>query len=154
MAHFVSTWQASREASAEVPELLLVGHREDLPETLRALPGLHWRSGLSDVELQALYQHAECLWQPSYAEGFGLPVVEALGHGTPVALARGSALDEVAPPQSPRFDPRDVSDLRRCLLELARQPLPRDESLREWATRYAPAAYRARLDELLQELDA
>ncbi|MDG9924028.1 MULTISPECIES: glycosyltransferase family 1 protein [unclassified Pseudomonas] len=154
MAHFVSVWQASRETSSEVPELVLVGHCEDLPETLRALPGLHWRSGMSDADLQALYQHAECLWQPSYAEGFGLPVVEALGHGTPVALACGSALDEVAPAQSPRFAPHDAGDLRRCLLELAQRPLPRDDSLREWAARYAPAAYRARLNDLLQELGA
>lgn len=152
MRRFVAAWRAARQAAPEVPELLLVGHPEDLPQALRALPGLHWRGGLDDAALQALYRHAECLWQPSYAEGFGLPVVEALGQGTPVALARGSALDEVAPPQSPRFAPHDDLDLQRCLLEVAQRPLPRDESLRDWAQRFAPPAYRARLETLLQEL--
>lgn len=153
MPRFVEAWRDARTCEASVPELVLVGHPDDLPETLRALPGLHWRHGLGDAELLALYRHAECLWQPSYAEGFGLPVVEALGLGTPVALGRGSALDEVAPGESPRFDPHDAADIRRVLLDIARQPLPRDlPALTEWAARYAPASYRARLDQLLREL--
>ncbi|MFP6850385.1 MAG: glycosyltransferase family 1 protein [Pseudomonas sp.] len=152
MPLFLRGWQSARALSVEVPELVLVGYPQDVPEELRDIPGLHWRHGLEDAQLQALYEHAECLWQPSYAEGFGLPVVEALGHGTPVALARGSALDEVAPASSPRFAAHDAADLQRCLLALASQPLPRTPALREWAERYAPAAYRQHLQQLLQEL--
>lgn len=99
MAFFLAQWQASRARDPNVPDLVLVGHASDVPATLGDLPGLHWRNGLSDGQLQALYRHAAYLWQPSYAEGFGLPVVEALSVGTPVAVARGSALDEVAPPR-------------------------------------------------------
>ena len=153
MPLFLSSWQAVRANSPEVPELVLVGHSDDVPANLRNLPGLHWRHGLGDAELQALYSHAECLWQPSYAEGFGLPVVEALGLGTPVALARGSALDEVAPPESPRFAPYDAADQQRCMLELAQQPLPRSPALTEWAAGFSPAAYRQRLSCLLEELN-
>lgn len=153
MPLFLSSWQAVRANSPEVPELVLVGHSDDVPAHLRNLPGLHWRHGLGDAELQALYSHAECLWQPSYAEGFGLPVVEALGLGTPVALARGSALDEVAPPESPRFAPYDSADQQRCMLELAQQPLPRSPALTEWAAGFGPAAYRQRLSCLLEELN-
>lgn len=152
MPLFLSNWQAVRSHSAEVPELILVGHPEDVPEHLRNLPGLHWRQGLGDTELQTLYAHAECLWQPSYAEGFGLPVVEALGLGTPAALARGSALDEVAPPECPRFAPHDAADQQCCLLELAKHPLPRSPGLIKWAAGFGPEAYQQHLNGLLEEL--
>ncbi|WP_068826385.1 glycosyltransferase family 4 protein [Pseudomonas sp. BMS12] len=155
MSRFVEAWRQARAQSPLVPELALVGHPHDLPENLRALPGLHWLSGLDDAALQALYRHAECLWQPSYAEGFGLPVVEALGLGTPVALAQGSALDEVAPSESPRFAAHSSAALLACLLKLAANPPGRDRpELRQWAARFAMPAYAARLDELLEELYA
>lgn len=154
MLMFVDCWQQARQQSAAVPDLALVGHPNDLPVELRNLPGLHWLSGLSDTALQALYATAECLWQPSYAEGFGLPVVEALSLGTPVALARGSALDEVAPADSPRFAAHDREDLGACLLRLASQPPERDQQLlRDWAARFAYPAYTARLQQLLLELN-
>lgn len=152
MSLFLSTWQTARRQCPEVPELILIGHPNDVPEPLRNLPGLHWRQSVGDSELQSLYAHAECLWQPSYAEGFGLPVVEALGLGTPVALAHGSALDEIAPPESPRFAPHDAADQLRCLLELARQPLPRTAALTEWAAGFGPTAYQQHLSRLLEEL--
>lgn len=152
MPLFLRCWQAAREQCADVPALLLVGHPQDVAAEWRELDGLHWRQGLDDAQLHSLYAHAECLWQPSYAEGFGLPVVEALGQGTPVALARGSALDEVAPPDSPRFNAHDADDLQRCMLALAKDPLPRSPALSQWAERYAPAAYRQHLEDLLQEL--
>ncbi|WP_043310097.1 glycosyltransferase family 1 protein [Pseudomonas sp. ML96] len=155
MPRFVEAWRQARTQSAEVPELALVGDPDDLPEALRALSGLHWLSGLDDQELQALYRHAECLWQPSYAEGFGLPVVEALSLGTPVALARGSALDEVAPADSPRFEAHSTQSMLDCLLHLASTAPIRDVSaLHQWSQRFAMPAYAARLNELLEELRA
>ena len=155
MQRFVDAWRQAREQSQRVPAMVLVGHPDDLPEELRALPGLHWLSGLDDSALQALYRHAECLWQPSYAEGFGLPVVEALGLGTPVALARGSALDEVAPGDSPRFDAHSTQAILDCLLALATTPPQRDlPHLQQWAQRFTMPAYSARLNELLEDLRA
>ncbi|ETD46583.1 membrane protein [Pseudomonas aeruginosa VRFPA07] len=94
---FVSAWARARAQAPGVPPLVLVGSLDHLPEEQRGLPGLHALGGLDDAELHALYRQAERLWQPSYAEGFGLPVVEALSVGTPVAVASGTSLDEVTP---------------------------------------------------------
>ena len=154
MAFFLRQWQACRAVNPDVPDLVLVGHASDVPPALGELPGLHWCSGLSDGQLQALYRHAACLWQPSYAEGFGLPVVEALSVGTPVAVARGSALDEVAPPGAPRFDPHDAGQLQNVMQQLATAGNTADaETQRAWARQFAEPAYRSRLDTLLKELD-
>ncbi|WP_049315302.1 glycosyltransferase, partial [Pseudomonas aeruginosa] len=71
---FVSAWARARAQAPGVPPLVLVGSLDHLPEEQRGLPGLHALGGLDDAELHALYRQAERLWQPSYAEGFGLPV--------------------------------------------------------------------------------
>ena len=154
MVFFLRQWQACRAVNPDVPDMVLVGHASDVPADLGELPGLHWCSGLSDGQLQALYRHAACLWQPSYAEGFGLPVVEALSVGTQVAVARGSALDEVAPPSAPRFDPHDAGQLQNVMRQLAApEATVNPQPQIDWARQFAEPAYRSRLDTLLKELD-
>lgn len=153
IALFIDCWRQAREQSEQVPELVLIGHPDDVPAQLRGLSGLHWLRGVNDATLHGLYAKAECLWQPSFAEGFGLPVVEALSLGTPVALARGSALDEVAPDTSPRFPADEPGAILACMLRLAKQPEPRDQpELRQWASHFDLDAYGRRLEQLLQEL--
>ncbi|MGP0015681.1 MULTISPECIES: glycosyltransferase family 4 protein [Pseudomonas] len=149
---FVSAWQAARQQSPQVPELVLIGAPEDLPASLQHLPGLHYLTGLSDAQLHGVYQQAERLWQPSYAEGFGLPVIEALSVGTPVAVASGSALDEITPPHSPRFSPTDGPALSALMIGLADAPAEDPETLRAWAAGYGNAAYQERFNHLLEEL--
>ncbi len=157
---FVDAWRGTRAENENIPALVLVGDSGDLPPEQRTLPGLHVLGGLSDAELFVLYRTAERLWQPSYAEGFGLPVIEALGAGTPVAVARGSALDEIVPPAAPRFDPRDGAALSRLMRDLCRMTATTGaesngeespERCRAWAARYGEAAYRTRLYELVED---
>lgn len=56
-----------------------------------------WHGALSDLDLCAMYQHAEALLFPSAAEGFGLPPLEAMASGCPVRTADLPAHNEVAP---------------------------------------------------------
>ncbi|MDR2327941.1 MAG: glycosyltransferase family 4 protein [Acidovorax sp.] len=152
---FLRSWWKARQESSKVPDLVLLGHPADVPAELASMPGLHWQQGISDAQLQQLYRSAQCLWQPSYAEGFGLPVIEACGVGTPVVVASGSALDEVAPGAAPRFAPHDEADLLLCMLRSVNLDYPLSaEQLRRWAQRFNAEAYRQRLYQLLQEVYA
>ncbi|MEJ2795489.1 glycosyltransferase family 1 protein [Iodobacter sp. LRB] len=151
---FVAAWQAVRQQHSKVPALVLVGSQDDLPLALRGLDGLICVSGVSEAQLLALYAHTACLWQPSLAEGFGLPVIEALAQGAPVAVAEGSALDEIAPPGSPRFSPYDGAALQALMQGLALSPQAKDPSGQKWAARFAMPAYCERLGALLAALQA
>ncbi|MDH1282226.1 glycosyltransferase family 4 protein [Pseudomonas chengduensis] len=151
---FVEAWSQARRESPQVPELVLVGSLEHLPMSQRQLPGLYAFSGLDDSQLQSVYMNAQRLWQPSYAEGFGLPVVEALSLGVPVAVATGSSLGEVAPIDSPRFSPVDARALQELMHRLASAPAEDSGVLREWAKRFGLGPYRNRLIELITEVSS
>ena len=60
---------------------------------------------LSDDELEALYRAATVFVLPSFEEGFGLPVLEAMARGVPAACANVPALSEVAGDAAELFDP-------------------------------------------------
>ena len=63
---------------------------------------------LRDGELAALYRRARALVFPSLAEGFGLPVAEAMACGSPVVTSESSSLPEVAGDAAILVDPEDV----------------------------------------------
>jgi glycosyltransferase involved in cell wall biosynthesis len=73
---------------------------------------------VSQPDLEGLYGLATCFVFPSLAEGFGLPVLEAMERGVSVACSRASSLPEVAGDAARYFDPLDVGDIQRALEEL------------------------------------
>jgi glycosyltransferase involved in cell wall biosynthesis len=105
------------EAFAEVPDAVLVmpgystGYEDELQKQVTKaglgdrvrMPG--W---VDDETLDGLYRAADCLVFPSLAEGFGLPVLEAMLRGTPVACSNTTSLPEVAGDAALFFDPLDV----------------------------------------------
>lgn len=131
---------ASARARARGMRLVVVG-REDhgVRDLARAIAGavnvVHLRDVAPDL-LSALYREASALLYPSHAEGFGLPVLEALAHGTPVIASDRTAIPEVggdlvryfdptAPDAAARLaalidEPRPALDPRRCAAHLAR----------------------------------
>lgn len=62
-------------------------------------------------DLPALYKSASVFVYPSFYEGFGLPVLEAMNQGTPVITAKTSSLPEVGSDSVLYCDPNDVDDL-------------------------------------------
>jgi glycosyltransferase involved in cell wall biosynthesis len=60
---------------------------------------------ISDADLEGLYRASACFAFPSLREGFGLPLLEAMRRGVPVACARQSAMPEVVGEAAYYFDP-------------------------------------------------
>lgn len=82
---------------------------------------------LSDSALSALYRGAQALTFPSTAEGFGLPLLEAMREDCPVLTSRGHCLEEVAGPAALLVDPLSVDDIRAGMLRLANDPALRED---------------------------
>lgn len=76
---------------------------------------VHLLGQLSRTELDAAYAGAHVFCYPSLREGFGLPVSEAMAHGTPVVTSSGTATEEVAGGAALLVDPRDPTDLAAAL---------------------------------------
>ena len=74
------------------------------------------------ADLEGLYRAATCLAFPSLAEGFGLPVLEAMRRGVPVACADATSLPEVAGDAALLFDPTSVPELSSALQRLLTDP--------------------------------
>ena len=72
---------------------------------------------VSDAVLQSLYEGARLLAYPSIYEGFGMPVVEAMACGTPVAHSSGTSMDEIGGDLVTRIAPLDVDAWTACLTE-------------------------------------
>ena len=70
---------------------------------------------VSEEELIALYQKAEAFLFPSLAEGFGIPLLEAMATGTPVIAARAASLPEVGGEAVVYFDPHDGEAIAAAL---------------------------------------
>jgi glycosyltransferase involved in cell wall biosynthesis len=73
------------------------------------------RGLVSDGELRELYRRAACLAFPSLYEGFGLPPLEAMASGCPVAAATSGSLPEVCGGAAILFDPEDVTAIAVAL---------------------------------------
>ena len=90
---------------------------------------------LDDDVLDGLYRAATCLVFPSLAEGFGLPVLDALVRGTPVATSNATSLPEVAGDAALYFDPEDTDAIAAAI-----ERLLEDEGLRDRLRKAGPVA--------------
>ena len=82
----------------------------------------HFINDASTGEVAQLYRAAEVLVLPSFEEGFGLPVVEAMACGTPVICSNTASLPEIAGEAALYFDPHDYHELTDVLDQLLHSP--------------------------------
>jgi glycosyltransferase involved in cell wall biosynthesis len=120
LPRLAAAWRAS---GAPTP-LVIAG-----PEGGEAIdvPGVIRLPYLPREDLVALIAGARALLFPSLAEGFGLPVAEAMALGTPVLTASGGALEETAGGAALLAEPTDIGAIAAAIVRLER-----DEALRSY----------------------
>jgi glycosyltransferase involved in cell wall biosynthesis len=77
---------------------------------------------VTDSALLHLYNACDCFVFPSFYEGFGLPIVEAMACGRAVACSDTSAMPEVADGAAVLFDPHSVGSMQRAMADLLLEP--------------------------------
>lgn len=84
-------------------------------DRIAGTPDVHWLESPPEGVVAAAYATAAMVVYPTLYEGFGLPVLEALAAGCPIACSDLPVLREAAGEGVDRFDPRDASALRDLL---------------------------------------
>ena len=160
----LNTWRVLAERlGSKAPKLLLVGRRGwenenilDMLDRCPALVGLvrEYR-GLPDRGLARLLQGARALLFPSFAEGYGLPLAEALSLGVPAICSDLPALREVGGDAPDYLDPLDGLGWRRLILSFAEADSRMREAQLRRLERWTPATWEnhfALLDPWLRQI--
>jgi glycosyltransferase involved in cell wall biosynthesis len=137
-----------------VPKLYVVGQRGwecehvvDLFERCAPLKGVVVeRSDCDDVEAANLLRHAQALLMPTFAEGFGLPLAEALAAGVPVIASDLPVFREIAGDIPEYVDPLDGARWRELVLDYARPDGTRRRTQLERLKSFRPTTWAQHFD--------
>jgi glycosyltransferase involved in cell wall biosynthesis len=143
------------------PRLVVIGQRGwecgNVIDLLQRCPVLRGyvvqRSGCSDRELATYLRHAQGLLFPSFVEGYGLPLIEALMLGVPAIASDLPVFRETSGDIPEYLDPRDEAGWTRCIEDFCDSRSPsRAAQLRRMAHFKAPtwASHFAKFEGLLE----
>jgi glycosyltransferase involved in cell wall biosynthesis len=133
-------------AAAELDDdvvIVLAGHPEPYDAELRALAGdlgvrerIRFADYVPDPDLEALWGTARVAAFPTRAEGFGMPVLEALSRGVPVACSDLPVLREVSGGLARTFDPDDAPGAAAAIADAMRDSSATAVDGPAWAARF------------------
>jgi glycosyltransferase involved in cell wall biosynthesis len=118
----------------KLPQLVLAGKRGWIDKDIFRSAGdselkqdILFTGYVPESDLPALFSGALCFAYPSYFEGFGLPVVEAMQCGTPVITGNRTSLPEVVGEAGMLVDPFSEAEIAQALAKIIKDPGYRDE---------------------------
>jgi glycosyltransferase involved in cell wall biosynthesis len=107
------------------PPLVLIGQNhfmyEDVVEAITTLSlqkRVIFLNNVGDDELPAFYRHAKIFVYPSWAEGFGMPILEAMASGIPVICSDTTSLPEIADGAAYLIHPHDSRQMSDAISRL------------------------------------
>ncbi len=111
-----------------------LAHYKDLLKAIEENNNVMRLGFVSDSDLASIYNLATLYCQPSFYEGFGLPVLEAIASGCPVVCSKTQALVEISGEAATYVNPNDPSDIAKGFKKLVNNPkLPREYSWKKTA---------------------
>ncbi len=109
-----------RAHTDDLPQLVITGLRGFAAQRLEksAGPRVRFTGWIPREQLYELFRTARGFIYPSTFEGFGMPVLEAMAAGVPVACSNIPPLREIAEGSAVFFDPLDEDEMRQAMLQL------------------------------------
>jgi glycosyltransferase involved in cell wall biosynthesis len=86
-------------------------------------------SGVDTASLQALYRNSSCLLYLSLAEGFGLPLIEAMAMGVPIVASNRTSIPEVVGEAGLIVDPENIADAVNAVVSILSSPELRESMI-------------------------
>ena len=137
--------KAIHNTNIKIP-LVVIGRKVDIYFrkimnyiTVNGLENIIFPEHILNSELPVIFQNAECFLYPSFFEGFGIPVLEALVSKTPVITSKGGCFDEAAGPGSIFVDPNDHEKIGEAILNVVNNKDIRDKMINigsDYATKF------------------
>jgi glycosyltransferase involved in cell wall biosynthesis len=122
-------------AKIDIP-LIVIGRKVDLYYknvlnyiTTNKLNNVIFTEHILNLELPVIYQNAECFIYPSFFEGFGIPLLEALVSGTPAITSKTGCFAEAAGPGSLYVDPGSAEEISDAILKVVNNKELRDKMI-------------------------
>ena len=160
----LNLWTRLASTMPTPPRLLVIGHRGweneqvvDMLERSRRLRGLvEELNGLSDAQVGAILCGAQALLLPSFAEGFGLPLAEALASGIPAICSDIPVFRELGRDAAEYLDPLDLQSWSAAVVDYSRPDSPRRAAQMERLTRWQAPSWSdhfAAVEQMLVDLE-
>jgi glycosyltransferase involved in cell wall biosynthesis len=115
----LQAYQLAKDEDENFPDLVLTCKPDNQMKTFIEdhilTDSVKFIGNVSDDELLMLYSYCLFFVFPSYYEGFGIPVLEAMSCGCSVAVADSSSIPEVSGEAGLYFDPFDINDIKKAL---------------------------------------
>ncbi len=120
--NLIKAFELYKQEQPSALQLVLPGPDKERAQEIHAVAeaspfvkDIHFLGFIDDADLADLYRGADLFVLPSFFEGFGLPVLEAMSCGTPVITSLAASLPEVSGPHTPHFDPHDPTAIKDAI---------------------------------------
>ncbi|REL26138.1 glycosyltransferase family 1 protein [Thalassotalea euphylliae] len=111
---------------------------------------VHFLGFVSNEQLEWLYSNASLYAFPSFFEGFGLPLLEAMSYKIPVVCSDIPPLREVGGDAVKHFDPESVENIADTIVEVLANDKVRDDLVKSGELRLKRFSWRKHVENLLQ----
>jgi glycosyltransferase involved in cell wall biosynthesis len=145
--NLIKAFDLFRKETSTAYQLVLPGPDRERSEEIHAVAeaspfskDIKFLGFIDNEDVADLYRGAELFVLPSFFEGFGLPVLEAMACGTPVITSDAASLPEVSGPHTPHFDPNNCEQIKEAMLTVLTSTEKRDilsEQSLAWASLYS-----------------
>ncbi len=141
----------------DTPLVIAGQYSQETQRRLQSITRVEMPGRIPDAAMRDLYANALCLVAPSRAEGFSLPVIEAMAAATPAIVSDIPAHRALVPEAAARFAPDDIPHLTQLLEELLIHPARRNAAIAAQAKtwrRFTPDAIGANIWQAIDDFSA
>lgn len=128
LSRLIEAFEIVQKTKPEL-QLVLAGKKEYYFEELEkwakqrpSYKSIHFAGFVEDDKLKWLYDNTEAYVLPALSEGFGLPGLETMAHGTPLISSNAACMPEIYGDAAHYFDPEDTTEMAQAIQEVLDSP--------------------------------